>query len=161
MNGIDYHISPLSLKNDSDDSRIENEMYKDCFEHYLNKDIIFTKWHHNGPCVPAVRRLFVNAEGQLYPCEKIDSDPACILGTLETGINIGKAVEILNVGRLTQQECKKCWAIRFCTMCVRNCIDNGSCSKSRKLEYCSIQKKNALAFLKKYSKCRTTEREIL
>ena len=151
MSGIDYYASPLSLKTVSYDDILKIKMYNNSLEHYSNKKNIPPIWHHSGPCVPAVRRLFVNADGEFFPCEKIDSDPSCRIGTLSDGIDIEKAAEILNIGRLSQQECKSCWAIRFCTMCVKNCIDSGSWSRSMKLENCELQKKNALAFLKKYT----------
>ena len=154
MNGIDYNTSPITQKNNSEDTRLENEIYKNFIEHYKDKAVISTIWHHNGPCVPVVRRLFVNAEGEFYPCEKIDSDPSCRLGTLDSGINVEKAIEILNVGKLTAQECKRCWAIRFCTMCIHNCINNGSWSRVMKLEHCEIQKKNALLCLKRLAEHR-------
>lgn len=154
MNGIDYYVSSISLKNGSDDERLEGEMYKDFFERLSDKKNIPPIWHHNGPCVPAVRRLFVNADGEFYPCEKIDSDPSCLIGTLNNGINIEKADVILNIGRLTEQECKSCWALRFCTICVHNCINSGTWSRFMKLKSCEIQKKNAVAFLKKYAESR-------
>lgn len=151
MNGIDYYISPISLKNNTENNILIEDMYKTALEHYLDKSAISNQWHHNGPCIPAVRRLFVNADEEFYPCEKIDSDPSCLLGTLNKGINIEKAKEIMNIGRLTEQECKKCWAVRFCTMCAFHCIDNGILSRSIKLENCKLQKKNALLFFKKYT----------
>lgn len=76
MNGIDYYTSPIAFKNNSDATSLESEAYKDSLKHYKNKNVIPPVWHHNGPCVPAVRRIFVNADGEFYPCEKIDSDPS-------------------------------------------------------------------------------------
>lgn len=150
MNGIDYHVSSISLFGIPNDNIIDSSIYNDYLDRYSDKNHIPQIWHHNGPCVPAVRRLFVNADGEFYPCEKIDSDCSCKLGTLEEGINLKKAAELLNVGKLTEQECKRCWAARFCTMCVHDCIDDGSMSKAKKLESCELQKKNAVAFLRKY-----------
>lgn len=151
MNGIDYYTSPLIMKSGSGNERLELELYNEFIQHYADKNNISPIWHHNGPCIPAVRRLFVNADGEFYPCEKIDSDSSCRLGNLAIGINAKKAIEILNIGKLTEQECKKCWAVRFCTMCVHNCIDNGCWSKSMKLERCELQKKISLLLLKKHA----------
>lgn len=160
MNGIDYNSSPISLKINADDKRLENEIYQSFIDRYSDKSLISPVWHHNGPCVPAVRRIFVNADGKFYPCEKVDSDLSCEIGTLDTGINIKKATEILNVGELTEQECIKCWAVRFCNMCIRDCIDNGSLSRSVKMDHCKVQKNNALLFLKKLSQKSKLKDEI-
>lgn len=151
MSGIDYYVSPISFQTIKDDEKYDHEIYNEYLGRYSDKKKIPSIWHHNGPCVPVVRRLFVNADGEFYPCEKIDSDPSCRLGTLNSGIDIEKASEILNIGRLTEQECKSCWALRFCTMCVYNCIDNGVWSRSKKLENCAFEKKKAMAFFKKYT----------
>lgn len=155
MNGIDYNVSLIALKQNSDDKRLENELYQSFIDRYSDKSIIPPVWHHNGPCIPAVRRIFVNADGKFYPCEKVDSDPSCEIGTLDTGLNIKKATEILNVGALTEQECISCWAVRYCNMCVRNCIDNGSLSRTVKMDHCKVQKNNALSFLKNLVKIKT------
>ena len=141
MNGIDYYTSPIAFKNNSDATSLESEAYKNSLKHYKNKNVIPPVWHHNGPCVPAVRRIFVNADGEFYPCEKIDSDPSCMIGSLDSGVDAQKAAQILNIGKLTEEECKECWATRFCTMCVRNCIYNGSWSRSMKIKECELQKK--------------------
>ena len=150
MSGIDYSFSQIAAHNLSDTDILYNRIYKDYHEHYSDKSIIPKTWHHNGPCIPSVRRLFVNADGDFFPCEKIDGDSSCKIGSLSDGINIGKVNELLNVGKLSENECKKCWAMRFCTMCVHDCIDDGKISKEKKLEHCKLQKETAVMFLKKY-----------
>lgn len=152
MSGIDYYVSPISLYNIPEDNAVDNSIFKDYVERYSDKNLIPRIWHHNGPCIPAVRRLFVNADGELYPCEKVDSDCSSKLGTLEEGLDSRKVCELLNIGKLTEQECKKCWAARFCTICIHDCIDSGTISKAKKMKKCEQQKKNAVLFLRKYIK---------
>ena len=150
LNGIDYSASPLLLAAYSKDNRLVDAMYKGTLEKFADKSVIPRKWHHSGPCIPAARRLFVNADGKLYPCEKIDSDSSCLIGSLDQGIDIDKVEKMLNIGKISEHECKSCWAIRFCTMCVLNCIDDGKWSRSRKLANCKFQKREVLSFFEKY-----------
>ncbi|MFI3173127.1 MAG: radical SAM protein, partial [Eubacteriales bacterium] len=50
------------------------------------RDRLPNKWHHGGPCVPGVMRLFINADGNFYPCEKVSEDfEEMIIGNLDEG----------------------------------------------------------------------------
>ncbi|MDR1136025.1 MAG: Cys-rich peptide radical SAM maturase CcpM [Clostridiales Family XIII bacterium] len=77
------------------------------------------KTHRAGPCVPGMFRLFVNVEGDFYPCERISekSTITCI-GNLIEGINLKKAERILNLERETSTRCCNCWAYLYCTACI-------------------------------------------
>jgi uncharacterized protein len=93
----------------------------------------------SGPCIPGQMRLFVNVDGLMFPCERVsETSPAMCIGSLDDGFDITKARSILNIGALTESECKKCWCFRYCGMCV-NKADNGSdcLSAEVKLSYCS------------------------
>lgn len=71
-----------------------------------------------GSCIPGQIRLFCTVDGNLLPCERVsESSNACRIGTLEEGFDINKAKEFLNIGKLTEDVCRKCWCIRFCSMC--------------------------------------------
>ena len=108
-------------------------------------------FHPSGPCIPGCNRLFVTVEGDLYPCERVsETSKACMLGSLNSGIDIEKAKEFLNIGRLTEDECKNCWAVRYCGACIA-CADNGEkLDKKQKLSYCIMFRSKAEAKLKKY-----------
>lgn len=104
--------------------------------------------HHGGPCTPGVHKLFVDSKGNLFPCERLneESQEVC-LGSIDSGININKSKNILNIGSITENECKNCWCINLCDMCVKKTLSHGKISKSQKLEACIItkqQKYNAL-----------------
>lgn len=77
------------------------------------------RWHHSGPCLPGAQRLFVTADGNLYPCERLsESSTASRIGNIESGIDIEKAKAILNIELLMKEKCRNCWAYRHCTICV-------------------------------------------
>lgn len=77
------------------------------------------KWHHSGPCMPGVLRLFVSAEGGLFPCERV-SEHSCIakIGDVETGVNHEAASRILNIEKASSGKCRNCWAYRYCSVCI-------------------------------------------
>ena len=117
-----------------------------------NKDIIQPIWHHNGPCIAGVNRLFVNVYGDFYPCERGYEEPVLSIGNIETGYNMKKILEFLNIGLVTEEDCKTCWAMRYCKMCVLQCydIEQKVISKQCKKIHCEAQRKTVLEEIKKY-----------
>lgn len=76
-------------------------------------------WHHSGPCIPGATRLFVNVDGGIFSCEKVpDSSNVMRIGELETGVDVTKVSAAMNIGRLSEEDCKNCWAINWCSMCA-------------------------------------------
>lgn len=95
------------------------------------------KGHPGGPCVPGVHKLFVNINGDFYPCEKLNE---CIeefvIGNVESGFDYSRAEKLLNIGRTTQEECKECWCRRFCYQCVLFSEEGNSISADRRRSHC-------------------------
>lgn len=95
--------------------------------------------HHSGPCVPGIQRLFVDVDGNLYPCERVsESSKAVRMGHIDTGFDIDKARSLLNIGKLTEKECKQCWAFRFCSSCAVQADDLEKLSAEKKLQNCAM-----------------------
>ena len=64
------------------------------------------------------------------------------IGNLESGFDLEKITKLLNIGNLTASSCSKCWAIRFCKVCAKQC-DSGTClSAEKKLENCKSVKQS-------------------
>lgn len=99
----------------------------------------------SGPCLPGKSRLLVTYDGRFIPCERVSetSDAMC-LGTLETGIDLSKAQQLLNVSKITAEECKKCWAFSLCSSCAKYADDHGKLSKEKRLSFCHNFKDTAL-----------------
>lgn len=106
------------------------------------RDEIPDVWHHGGPCVPGMKRLFVNAEGKFYPCEKVSEtlEGNCI-GDIESGLDVDSVYEIMNVGKCNHNICKDCWIYSLCGVCVLHInemdrentrIQNTFCASQRK-----------------------------
>lgn len=73
-----------------------------------------SKWHHGGPCIPGILRLFVDVEGKFYPCEKVNeiNENVCI-GNLEDGFNYNNMSRILNVECNTEKNVRNVGHIRI------------------------------------------------
>ncbi len=74
-----------------------------------------------GPCIPGKSRLFVSADGSLYPCERVNETSEFCIGTLDSGFDFEKAQKMLNIGAITEKDCSNCWALRHCTICAKSC----------------------------------------
>ena len=154
LSGIDYRVTKLHLDNREQNYISFEKNYKELINRLESKDKLPSKWHHSGPCVPAARRLFISTEGDFYPCEKVEGARDCLLGNLNIGVNAKKARELLNVGSLTSEDCKQCWAMRFCSICVRQCLDGDCISLQKKKIACKQSQKHTMLLLREYIKTR-------
>lgn len=152
LNGIDYIYSEYHLASLVEKYTFsQNEFF--LLQNNLNKNnLLPSVWHHNGQCIPGIQRVFIDTYGMLFPCEKITEDKTFCIGNIDSGFDVNKVINILNIGKLTEAECKKCWAGRLCEICVSLCndIDNQKISRDKKLYTCEQQKQRALAKLKYY-----------
>lgn len=107
------------------------------------------KWHHGGPCIPGILRLFIDVDGKFYPCEKVSelNEQVCI-GNLEKGFDYEKMKAILNIEKFTSQKCKECWAYQDCRLCVA-CFDSKLDSKFIE-EKCNMSKSKIESAYKDY-----------
>lgn len=109
------------------------------------------KIHHQGPCMPGQNKLFVDIDGVIRPCEKVGElcEPMK-LGTVYDGIDYQKVKNLLNIGKLTEDECLNCWAIRLCKQCALFADDTTSLCKNRKTQECRNQYYLLKELLKSY-----------
>ena len=104
-----------------------------------------------GPCIPGERRLFVSVDGLFYPCERVsETSELMIIGNLREGFDVDKAKRVLNVGGLTDEECKNCWAFRHCSICVKHCDNNGEFCPELKLSQCDGVRESVERSFKEY-----------
>ena len=107
--------------------------------------------HPGGPCLIGVHKFFVNADGNFYPCERVDeSANVAMIGNIKSGFDFDRIRELLNIGKLTEEECKRCWAFQFCIQCFRSAVDGDKLSKTKRLEKCKESKINAEECIKDY-----------
>lgn len=97
------------------------ELYRICGDADVkSREELPTVWHRGGPCIPGIMRLFVTVDGTFLPCERVcEISERARIGSLETGLNLEKMEAILNVEKITEKECKRCWAYSECSSCIR------------------------------------------
>ena len=95
------------------------------------------KWHHAGPCIAGAMRMFVNTDGVIYPCEKaVETSEAMKIGEMDKGTDVSKVSKVMNIGKITEKECKNCWAISWCSMCALYAEKDGKFDSAAKRKNC-------------------------
>ena len=97
----------------------------------------------NGPCVPGKLRLFVDTEGNLYSCERVNENKNMCIGTLKDGFNVLKIYELLNISQIGTEECRSCWAFSLCGICAKWIDDGEGMSIENRKNACQNAKTSA------------------
>lgn len=72
------------------------------------------------------------------------------IGHIDTGFELDNVRNILNIGAITEKECKQCWAFRYCTSCAMAADDISEFSAAKKLSICNRVKENTENLFKDY-----------
>jgi len=93
-------------------------------------------FHAMPTCFPGHSKLFVRPDGKLFICEK--SNNALEIGDLSTGLDGKKICGIYRAYyNLHNNECRKCWALRFCENCyASNTRETGAFPERLNTEDC-------------------------
>ncbi len=93
--------------------------------------------HPSGPCIPGTARVFMSTEGDFLPCEKVNEDSAVFrIGNVDTGFDFEAIRNILNIGQITSENCRRCWAFTLCICCAKGCEEGDTFSRDKKLRMC-------------------------
>lgn len=135
-------------------SKLHRREIEDLGERYFKRKLsesINETDHPGGPCIPGVRKLFMDVKGDFYPCERVsESSTATHIGNVHEGIDVERAQKVLNIGKLTKEQCRQCWAYRFCNMCVAHVDDLDSLSPALKLSRCQETREFVESKLRSY-----------
>ena len=97
-----------------------------------------------GVCIPG-SKLFVDVDGYIHICEKVsETSKAFVLGNIYDGFDYKQIKKLLNVGALTAEKCRNCYAFNLCSICERYCNAGDELSGAAKSEYCEWSKNIAL-----------------
>ena len=108
-------------------------------------------FHPSGPCIPGVKKTFVDINGNFFPCEKLNETIEDLnIGNVTDGYDIEKIRKILNIGKYTENECKNCWGSRYCKICIQKMQGNGKLSVEEKKKYCKLMLDNLEKLMKEY-----------
>lgn len=135
--GIDMQgITPIAYEELERVNKIENSLE--------SSNLLSDVTAPAGPCIPGQLRLFIDVDGNFFPCERVNENSSIMkIGDLTNGFDIRNAEQLLNVGRITSEECKNCWAFWHCTLCAKYADDSGKFNKEFKLSHCD-QIRNSL-----------------
>lgn len=107
---------------------------------------------HGGPCIPGKSRLFIGTEGDFYPCERVsEASEVMKIGNVHKGYDFNKIRNLMSIGRLTEEDCQKCWAFTHCTLCAAQADNGDSLSAEVKKQYCDGVRANMDNLLKDYT----------
>ena len=102
-----------------------------------------------GPCMSGVRKLFVNADGVFFPCEKVNElSESMMIGNLNTGFDHEQVKRHINIAKLSPEACKNCWALVHCTTCQRQADGGKELSGVAKNRNCEQVRRSFLTSLK-------------
>ncbi|WP_298529796.1 radical SAM protein [uncultured Ruminococcus sp.] len=97
-----------------------------------------------GVCVPG-SKLFIDVDGNIHICEKVsETSKAFVLGNIYDGFDYEQIKKLLNIGALTAEKCRNCFAFSLCSICQRFCNAGDELSAAAKTEYCEWSKNYAL-----------------
>lgn len=134
-------LSKLNRLDSKNVSKLLEKRFSDLRRMYNYIEIcerIPEKAHHGGPCIPGVQRLFVNVNGDFFPCERVSEESEIMrIGSIRNGFELEKIKVLLNVGKITEKQCKNCWAFRFCFQCAAFADELDELSSDKKLGKCN------------------------
>ncbi len=134
-------LSKLGYLDEKYTSKLLSRQYSDRQTRYrllqMRKELP-DKVHHGGPCIPGAQRLFVDVDGNFYPCERVsEASPQMMVGNIDEGFDIDKVRTLLNIGKISENKCINCWALTFCNLCAAAADENGGLSLGKKVSRCS------------------------
>ena len=142
------------LKNENiADHKNEIELIFAYKEILSTNNYLFSKAHPGGTCVPGLKKLFMDVNGSFFPCERIDENSKLMnLGNVRDGLDVSKVKKVMNIGSVSEGECKECWAFHLCSICPAMIDDgiNNQYSKELKMSKCDQVRESALNKLKDY-----------
>lgn len=94
----------------------------------------------NGVCIPGIKKLYVDVEGNFCPCEKVYD--RLIIGTVEKGIDIKRVYTLLKGFEEISLSCRSCFAKDLCRICFSRVTSaSGDLNAEYKEAECSKEKR--------------------
>jgi len=148
-----FYLSKLGNLAESNASRLLSFEFQDLNDMFLKfeKDAMDMPAvvHHGGPCIPGQLRLFVTTSGDLFPCERVsESSVSMKIGHINSGFEYDKAARLLNIGKLSEDDCKSCFAIRLCSVCAAHADNITELSQQKKSLVCNSVRRGVIEKIK-------------
>lgn len=119
-----------------DEMIFEKNWFKDIISsiHFREKKSLNEYFKVFGQCTPGIRRLFVNADGEYYMCEKV-GEFYCI-GDIDNGLDFDRILNFYEECDAFFKDCGNCWALRLCKRCFADINCEDQFDKARKENFC-------------------------
>lgn len=142
-----YINSQKNGKITTDSSLFEFFLYE-----YYNRELykLPQEIYPNGICAPAIRRIFVEVDGSINICERINS--GFEIGDIKNGFNIDRIFELIKSYIEITENCVGCWAVRLCKECFISAIKGNRFDMDRKNSNCAIRREKTLDEIKFFTK---------
>ncbi len=102
----------------------------------------------HGQCLPGIRKCFVDTDGTLYMCEKVQAYP---IGDVFAGFNETRIQDFLvRYSDFLAEACKGCWAIRLCQKCFNSIREGEELSPQRLEQFCDTSRRGLSETLTRY-----------
>lgn len=97
-----------------------------------------------GMCLPGVRRMYVDHEGRILPCERVsERDEYCLGHILNGGVDAAKSIEVCRlIEDWFSKRCPNCIYCRICSGCLSRFTDSEGEMSDSHLDYYCRQKFN-------------------
>ena len=107
---------------------------------------------HSRTCVPGTRKLFVDASGNFYTCEKLGYEHFNI-GNVNSGIDEDRVFKLMDeITKTTNDDCSSCAATPLCNVCIPvSSLKCGNVSSERLKERCIERVKSIEKYLGLYA----------
>jgi len=116
---LDYYLERLMA--DADGFNILSLLFKGDFNIILDKKKR-ARFLTDRLCFPGRSRLFLDADGNLFPCESLDYYAK--IGDCQNGFDYSAIKKLmLDYIEITKDQCFECWAFPFCRLCYFHAID--------------------------------------
>lgn len=104
--------------------RLFNQKHTEYFTGLKDQITLGTNNCPSGPCIPGKTRLMIDVNGDYYPCEKVSEKfNRNIIGNVQTGLDIKKTIDMINITKDNVRKCKDCFAFRYCKTCIASCTN--------------------------------------
>jgi len=112
-----------------------------------------------GPCIPGVRKYYVSVDGDYHICEKLDYSNK--IGDYKNGLDEDKIEAIIKeYYRITEHDCKNCWALRMCNMCFVHAYTGKGVDPEYKNSHCRLVREGLLYYLKFYTELMAKDEKV-
>lgn len=99
---------------------------------------------HAGPCIPGLSRMFVDVQGNIFPCERCSETSGSMkIGHIAKGFDYNNIKKVMGIASLTEDSCKNCWALFKCDICAAQISEEKEFSAAGILSKCANVRNNA------------------